>query len=269
MIRGHVRLAGPNMSVGLFVFRTEGEQATSKTRQKLKAADQLWRKLGNGRSMPRRHEKSYIRILLEGKKARKRLNRKHYETRRSLPPRGTLGAFDDARAPRVLKTCCVKSRRGKIFSLNFFSAENGTRLSKEQARFRSKGKRVLWMSRHILHGCPCARRALPSCIPGNTMSLWLDEVPAAAPRVGARQRGQRDLSLLAWEARPSAASRAHRGASAPGAAMQSYRLAFDSRPCREAAAQSSDCAHSCAILPPSQILTSVYDFTDSAGSETN
>ena len=52
----------------------------------------------------------------------------------------------------------------------------------------------------IQHGCPCARRALPSCIPGTTMSLWLYDVPAVAPRVSARQRGKRDLSLLAWEA---------------------------------------------------------------------
>ena len=73
---------------------------------------------------------------------------------------------------------------------------NAACVAKEHARFRSKGKRILWMSRHILHGCPCARRALPSCIPGNTMSLWLDEIPAAAPPVGARQRGKRDLLCL-------------------------------------------------------------------------
>ena len=33
------------------------------------------------------------------------------------------------------------------------------------------------------------------------MSLWFYDVPAAAPRVGVRQRDKRDLSLLAEDAR--------------------------------------------------------------------
>ena len=54
-----------------------------KTNLKLKAADQLWRKLGRGRIMTRRHEKAYVQTP-KGKKARARINKQHYESRRSL-----------------------------------------------------------------------------------------------------------------------------------------------------------------------------------------